>query len=581
MLKEINYFRVALPLWALLCGCASSHPTVIPNNFEVPQKKELDADIERNSQSFHNFILGELESKKDNLPNAIERLHKANALAAQPSPAISKRLATLELRAGNFEKALEESQKAVSTSPQDGEILALHAGILEALNRSTEAKNYYERAAAVDKEAIEPLLMQAALEFKEKNFQKGNALLEAAIKKSPDAVPLYLFSVRAYEEQQAFGKAAARAETAFKLSKESPDVGLELIRVLLKQRRYQDAKALCEKILKTAPDNSLVRRVLAQLLVGERRLDDALDQLSIVEKTDADPTQAQVGAALIELAKKNYPAAIQKLNVVQSKYPKDGEITITIASAYQAMGNVEKARKVADDIDSTQPQYEKAQLFIAASYRSANKLDEAIDVIEDLRSTKGFNPQLELYLASLYRDNNQKDHARLILEGLFQKQEPNDRLLFDYAVLLHETGDHDAVVRALKQAIALNSSNADALNFLAYTLCQGTPTPETLHEAKQYAHAALKIKPKDGYVLDTVAWIEFKLGALDAAKKHIQQALRSIRDDIVILEHASQIMAALGNDAAARGYCIEVKKLAPKDDEAVRAQQQCQERYDQ
>ena len=246
-----------------------------------------------------------------------------------------------------------------------------------------------------------------------------------------------------------------------------------------------------------------------------------------------------------------------------------------MANAYAASGDFKNAEAMVRRIDAEMPQYQKSRIFLATLQRQQGRIDHAIATIEEVEDAVPFDSQLELYRASLYKEKNDKRKVRSILEKLFEKQEPNDRLLFDYAVILHDLGDVPETITALRKAIALNSSNIEALNFLAYELAKSSASQAELIEAQGLIKKALVLRPKDGYILDTAAWIAFKLNNTGEAQKLIRQALSFTPEDSVILEHAAIIEKSGGELEQSTKHCQAAIAIEPKDSEAQSAIDDC------
>jgi tetratricopeptide (TPR) repeat protein len=94
----------------------------------------------------------------------------------------------------------------------------------------------------------------------------------------------------------------------------------------------------------------------------------------------------------------------------------------------------------------------------------------------------------------------------------------------------------------MRQAINLNPSHADALNFLAYTWAE---RKENLAEALAMAEKADALKPDQGYILDTVAWVHYQMGQPQKALPILERAVPLSRRDPVVLDHLGDVLSAL------------------------------------
>jgi Tfp pilus assembly protein PilF len=86
----------------------------------------------------------------------------------------------------------------------------------------------------------------------------------------------------------------------------------------------------------------------------------------------------------------------------------------------------------------------------------------------------------------------------------------------------------------MKKVLNLNQDHIQALNYLAYTYAElGIELPE----AEKLARKALKLKPKDAYIKDTLGWILYKEGKLKEAVQTLENAHQMNPEESIIAEH--------------------------------------------
>jgi tetratricopeptide (TPR) repeat protein len=78
----------------------------------------------------------------------------------------------------------------------------------------------------------------------------------------------------------------------------------------------------------------------------------------------------------------------------------------------------------------------------------------------------------------------------------------------------------------------------DALNALGYTLADRT---DRYDEARRYIQRALALKPNNPAILDSMGWVEFRLGNLNTALEYLQQAA-AINPDPEIAAHLGEVL---------------------------------------
>jgi len=86
----------------------------------------------------------------------------------------------------------------------------------------------------------------------------------------------------------------------------------------------------------------------------------------------------------------------------------------------------------------------------------------------------------------------------------------------------------------MKKVLEINPDNADALNYIGYTYAeQGV----NLDRAEEMVKKALRLKPRDGYIIDSLGWVYFKKGDYKKAVRHLEEAEAYASEDPLIKEH--------------------------------------------
>jgi tetratricopeptide (TPR) repeat protein len=128
--------------------------------------------------------------------------------------------------------------------------------------------------------------------------------------------------------------------------------------------------------------------------------------------------------------------------------------------------------------------------------------------------------------------------------GRSLKEMPNNNdLLYARALTAEKLNLIDEMERDLRIVIERDPKNAHALNALGYTLADRTTRYQ---EARGYLDQALALKPDDPFILDSMGWLQYRLGNTTEAIRYLKRALEQ-RSDAEIAAHLGEVLWVAGN----------------------------------
>jgi len=138
---------------------------------------------------------------------------------------------------------------------------------------------------------------------------------------------------------------------------------------------------------------------------------------------------------------------------------------------------------------------------------------------------------------------------------------PDDpRLLYARALLNDDLNHVDAAVRDLRRLLEQQPGNADALNALGYTLADRTKDQA---EALALIEKALAIKPDEPAIIDSMGWVQYRLGHLKQAVGHLRAAYAK-QPDPEIAAHLGEVLWVSGDKDEARKIWAQGRKKDAK-----------------
>lgn len=138
------------------------------------------------------------------------------------------------------------------------------------------------------------------------------------------------------------------------------------------------------------------------------------------------------------------------------------------------------------------------------------------------------------------------------------KLPPKDAtLIYTYAMAAEKVGRLDVMEKTLREILSKNPNDVNALNALGYSLADRNLK---LPEAFILINKAHQLSPKDGFILDSLGWVNFRLGKNAIALEHLQQAF-NIKPEADIAAHIGEVLWVMNQPEQAEEMWRQGQKL--------------------
>ena len=227
---------------------------------------------------------------------------------------------------------------------------------------------------------------------------------------------------------------------------------------------------------------------------------------------------------------------------------------------------VEEIKDIIDNVTNFSPA-EKQQLF-AARLRIVDAVMQRDGVDAALREVESLHPetdtqQIDLILLKneLLTKGGREDEALQMINQSLQDSPDDIDLLYARAMISASRQDVAGLEKDLQRVLKLQPGHIQALNAYGFTLADLTTRYK---EAYSLVAAALKQKPSDPYILDSMGWVEFRLGNFEQAEQYLSKALAK-RNDPEIASHLAEVLLAAGKTREAKKVWRKANKDFPDD----------------
>ena len=169
-------------------------------------------------------------------------------------------------------------------------------------------------------------------------------------------------------------------------------------------------------------------------------------------------------------------------------------------------------------------------------------------------------------MGTFYEESEQFDKAEKLIKQAIELDSDNPRYYFRLGVVYDKANKKEDSMAMMRKVIELDPKHANALNYLGYTYADlGT----NLDEAEKLIKEALKYKPNDGYITDSLGWVYYKKGEFQKALQYLQKAVQIVPDDPIMLEHLGDAYLKLNDKRNALKYYKKSLKQKDKDKESL------------
>ncbi len=375
-----------------------------------------------------------------------------------------------------------------------------------------------QRLTAQDLELAEARLTIAAVAHAAKKPELAESEAVAALRMQPEDRATLLATL-VYSGPGKEGAERARQRLADFLDRHPDDAELWFIhaQALAADGQIERARDEFERAMKLEPDNPRVLLTVAQFSYRNKDLDRAEQLLKRYLELPGqirNPDPARMMLGLIAEDKDNPEQALRWYEQVQP-----GEQFIS-AVGRRAMLTAKMAR-----------------------------LGEALEMLHSVATTTSAERVRLLTIESdILRELGQQEAAFKVLDDALLKYRDDHDLLYAQAMAAERINRIDAMEKSLRHLITLDPKNANAYNALGYSLADRNLR---LGEAQKLIEQALQLQPESAHIIDSMGWVMFRRGQIEAALRHLIKAY-GLAPETDIAAHLGEVLWVSGRKEEAR-----------------------------
>ena len=581
MVSTLRKWRLALisaSALGALTAWAQEEPQTAPiTEAEAIQLSPSDQEAAFNAELFYDLLVGEMAAAHGDRTNAVA-LFMAAARQTQ-RPELYQRAAEMALQSRSGQQALIVANEWLQNLPQSRDANRYLLQILLMLNRVSESQDALNREISWAHSASKPATYLAIAQLYSRASDKplAAAVVEQALQadlKNPDlaaAAWATIGHMRLTAKQNDLAlQALQHAHTAGPRDGATALLALEMM-----EAGNASAEALAQDYLSGKPSPA-IQLAYARVLMGQKRWDDAHKQLSALLKASPDMAEAWMDHANVYAQQSEWKKAQQAVQRVESlvqTMPEAAQRDYALTQTYLLGGRIalqqkdyELALTWLDKIPESDATL-STQSLKALALAKLGKLAQGRALIRAFPAEdKEQIMKKRLAEVALLRESDAPQEAYLLQNTLYEQFPEDANIAYETALLAERAGKLEAMEKILRKIIAEHPNHHHAFNALGYSYAdRGIHLPE----AKKLIETALQQAPNDPFILDSLAWAEFRMGNSRQALVLLQQAYEQ-RKDVEIAAHLGEVLWSSGQKDQALAIWRQALQLDP-DNETLRA----------
>jgi outer membrane biogenesis lipoprotein LolB/uncharacterized protein HemY len=244
----------------------------------------------------------------------------------------------------------------------------------------------------------------------------------------------------------------------------------------------------------------------------------------------------------------------------QYKDPRLAQRAMEIAIAGGSPDLAMQAAKTWDELSPNSDTKPKEVLvtLLVLSNRWNDAVKPAIALLRQQTPAEQENTLLQLQaLLAKAKDESEALRAFYDIASSVKIPPKDPGLLYTYAMSAEKAGHIDVMEKTLRDILRKNPNDVNSLNALGYSLADRNIK---LPEALTLISKAHQLSPKDSFILDSLGWVNFRLGKNTLALEQLQQAF-AMKPEADIAAHTGEVLWAMNRRPEAEEMWRQGQKL--------------------
>ena len=519
-------------------------------------------DVELSSELLYQLLLGEMAIQRGDFQTASNAL--AQAAKDSQDYRVAERATRVSLRAKKYGRAGDTARIWSDLQPEDTVPLEIIAMSLVADGQIDEAQAVVtDLLQRTDGNSGNVYRRLADLLSRQPNHEGALELMSRLVELYPDNPDIYFAQAYLADRLKESELVLTAIDKAMALRPNWEEAVLAKVTHLVNNQADRElVVGVCERFLKNNPKAKRVRLYLARYLVDQGELGPAFDEFTTLISYDSQNADALYAAGLLGLQLERYDEAEDYLEQNLQLRPNNDQARLYLGQLAMQRERYQEAEQWYRSIRS-EAYYFEAQIELSDLLAETEDADTALEHLKALHPVDQ-DEYVRWVLAQeqALRRSKRLVEAKEVLDGAVERYPEDTELIYARGLLAAQLDLIDVHERDMRKLLVQDPNNAHALNALGYTLAD---TTDRYEEAQTLIEQALSIRPEDPFILDSMGWVQYRLGNHADAIAYLEKALTK-REDAEIAAHLGEVLWVNGDQDRAKQVWLRALEKHPDND---------------
>ncbi len=333
---------------------------------------------------------------------------------------------------------------------------------------------------------------------------------------------------------------AAEADESYRAAVAQPEnLALRTVRAygafLSRDARTDAAHDLFDQYISQNPNSILLEPWVERLNAGETLS-------AIVASPQQGAAEALYLVANVLERQRAGASALLYVRMALELHPDDPLYILLLARIYESQVRYEEAVEAFSTIDPATPHGWLARLSIASNLHALERVDDAAELLRVMANERPDRTDAATTLGDFLRQEEQYTEAveayDLAIERMGAANKTDWRLLYGRGIALERSKKWEQAEVDFLGALELMPDQPLVLNYLGYSWVD---MGINLDRAKEMIERAVSLRPRDGYIVDSLGWVLFRLGDYGGAVLQLERAVELRPNDPIINDHLGDV----------------------------------------